>query len=139
VLGVIRPPGQLVEYDVPLDLHVVRVAGAVGDDVHEHVHRGVQPLGGNVDVVAGVFAPCVGVEVPAQQIDPFGEFATRGAGGPFEQDVLEEVCGPVLAGTLVRRTGPYPDADCRGVAPGQVLRHHAHAGDRAVHADRRVH
>ena len=101
VVGVVVVHRDLVEDHLTLGLDVRRCDQRAGQHVAEHVDRHRQVLVEDPRVVAGVLPRGVGVELAADRVERGGDVHRRAGVGALEQQVLEEVRGPVERRALV--------------------------------------
>ena len=133
--GVVAVHRDFLEDDVAFLLHLLRVQDGAGDHVRDDVdgHRQVRVQ--HPGEVAGAFLGGGGVGFPADLIEGRGDFQGRAPLGAFEQQVLQEVGGAVLAGGLVAGADADPEADGRRPLAGHGLGQHPDAAgqDRTAH------
>ena len=94
----------------------------------------------HLDVVGGLLARGVGVDVAADRLDLLGDLRGRAALGALERHVLEEVRDAVLRSALVARAGGDIGAERDGLDAVHPLGDDGQAGlqPRNLHALRRV-
>ncbi len=112
---------DLLQDDLALALQLVRLEGRVLQDVGQKIDRKRQILGQHADVIGGLLARGVGVQLAADILDLLGDRARRAALGALERHVLEHVGDAVDLGPLVARADIDPDPDARGLERGHRL------------------
>ncbi len=132
---VIAVHGDFLEDDVPFLLHLLRVQDRAGDHVRDDVDRHGKVRVQHPGEVAGAFLRGGGVGFPADLVEGRGDFQRGAALGALEQQVLQEVGGAVLAGSLVAGADADPETDGgRALAGHRLGQHTDTAGQhRAAH------
>ena len=98
---VIAVHGNFFQDDVALLLHFSRVQNGAGDHVRNDVNGHGQIRVQHPGEVAGAFLGRGRVGLPAHLIESRGDFQGGSTLGALEQEVLQEVRGPVLARGLI--------------------------------------
>ena len=137
VRGVVGLPDLLQDH-AALALDLLRRERAVGQDVADDVGAERQVLLEQLDVVGGLLAGGVGVDVAADVLDLLGDPRRRAALGALEGHVLEEVRHAVLAGPLVPGAAGDIGAEGDGLDPVHALGHDGKAARQAGGGDRVV-
>ncbi len=126
---------DLLQDHAALAFQLLRLEGRVGQDVADDVgaQRGV--LLQQLDVIGGLLARGVGVDVAAHRLDLLGDLRRGAALGALEGHVFEEVRDAVLLRGLVARAGGDIGAEGDGLDPVHAFGHDGQAGRQAGELD----
>ncbi len=127
---------DLLQDHPALALQLLGLEGRVGQDVADDVGGERRVLLQHLDVVGGLLARGVGVDMPAHRLDLLGDLGGAAPLGALEGHVFEEMRDAVLLRQLVARAGGDVGAERDGLHPVHPLGHHGQAGGEAGDADR---
>ena len=126
---------DFLEDHAALALQLLRVEGGMAEDVANDVGAERQILLQHLDVVGGLLARGVGVDVPAHRLDLLGDFGGAAPLGALEGHVFEEVGDAVLRCRLVARAGGDVGTERGGFHPVHPFGDHGEAAGEAGDAD----